>query len=152
MMIISLNKKQILDYQKNRDPYLFVDEVTELLPGKFANGYKDLNQDEWFFKVHWPGDENMPGMLQVEALVQLCALTILSLDNNKGKIVYLTNVDKVRFFKKVLPDQRYEMKTKLLTYKRNIGTCIGEAYVKNEIVCKAEFKLLFPNFSLKQEK
>ena len=151
-MIISLNKKKILEYQKNREPYLFVDEVTELLPGKFANGFKELTPNEWFFKVHWPGDENMPGMLQVEALVQLCALTILSLDNNKGKIVYLTNVDKVRFFEKVLPNQRYEMKTKLNSYKRGMGSCSGEAFVKNKIVCKAEFKLLFPDLSLKRDK
>jgi|TARA_B100000767_G_C19712971_1_gene513633 3-hydroxyacyl-[acyl-carrier-protein] dehydratase len=151
-MAISLNKKEILEYQKNRDPYLFLDEVTELQPGKFANGFKDLNPNEWFFKVHWPGDENMPGMLQIEALVQLCALTILSLKNNKGKIVYLTNVDKVRFFKKVLPNQRYEMKTILHTYKRGMGICSGEAFINNKIVCKAEFRLLLPNISLKVEK
>ena len=144
-MIISLNKDQILEYQKNRDPYLFIDFVTELLPGKFANGYKNLNLAEWFFKVHWPGDENMPGMLQVEAMVQLCALTILSLDNNKGKVVYLTNVDKVRFFEKVLPGEKFEMKTKLLDFKRGMGTCSGEAFVKNKIVCKANFKLFLPN-------
>ena len=91
-------------------------------------------------------------MLQIEALVQLCALTILSLKNNKGKIVYLTNVDKVRFFKKVLPNQRYEMKTILDTYKRGMGICSGEAFINNKIVCKAEFRLLLPNISLKVEK
>ena len=40
---------------------------------KKCNGYKDLKEDEWFFKVHWPNDPNVPGMLQIEALVQMCA-------------------------------------------------------------------------------
>ena len=39
--------------------------------------YKDLKKDEWFFKVHWKNDPNMPGMLQIEALVQMSALAIL---------------------------------------------------------------------------
>ena len=67
----SLNKQEILSYQQNRDPYLMIDYATEVVPGVSANGYKILNHDEWFFKVHWPTDPNMPGMLQVEALVQM---------------------------------------------------------------------------------
>ena len=62
---ISLSKEQILDYQQNRDPYLMIDCATEILPGESAKGYKDLSKDEWFFKVHWPNDPNMPGMLQI---------------------------------------------------------------------------------------
>ena len=58
---MKLNLKQICEYQQNRDPYLMIDYVEEVVPGKFANGYKDLNED-WFFKVHWPKDPNMPGM------------------------------------------------------------------------------------------
>ena len=82
-----LDKKMICEYQQNRDPYLFIDYATEIVPGKSAKGYKVLNEDEWFFKVHWPNDPNMPGMLQIEALVQMSALSILTLPGNKGKII-----------------------------------------------------------------
>ena len=75
---MKLNKEKILEYQKNRPPYLMIDCADEVIPGKLAKGYKDLKDDEWFFKVHWPNDPNMPGMLQVEALIQMCALSILS--------------------------------------------------------------------------
>ena len=75
--MISLNKDKILEYQKNRYPYLMIDYAEKVIPGKSAYGYKNLNEDEWFFKVHWENDPNMPGMLQIEALVQMCALTIL---------------------------------------------------------------------------
>ena len=90
-MKLKLDKKQIHEYQQNRDPYLMIDFATEIIPGKSAKGYKDLKKDEWYFKVHWPNDPNMPGMLQIEALVQLSALTILSQQGNKGKLVYLIN-------------------------------------------------------------
>ena len=61
---MKLNKKEILEYQQNRPPYLMIDFVDEVIPGKSAKGYKDLTKNEWFFKVHWPNDPNMPGMLQ----------------------------------------------------------------------------------------
>jgi len=74
---IELDRENILIYQKNRDPYLMIDHADEVIPGKSARGYKDLKTDEWFFKVHWANDPNMPGMLQIESLVQMCALAIL---------------------------------------------------------------------------
>ena len=86
----TLDLNQIKEYQQNRNPYLMIDEATEIIPGESAKGFKDLNQDEWFFKVHWPTDPNMPGMLQIEALVQMSALSILTLPGNKGKVMYLT--------------------------------------------------------------
>ena len=52
------------------------------------------------FKVHWPGDPNMPGMLQVRSLVQTSALALTTLPNNKGKLVYLISADRLRFIKK----------------------------------------------------
>ena len=79
MKSLKLDKSEILKYQKNRDPYLFLDFATKVVPGKSAEGYKDLTYKEWFFKVHWPGDPNMPGMLQLEALVQMSSLALLSL-------------------------------------------------------------------------
>ena len=84
MKILTLNKEEICEYQQNRGSYLMIDHATEVVPGKSAKGYKDLSEKEWFFKVHWPSDPNMPGMLQIESLVQMSALAILSLPGNKG--------------------------------------------------------------------
>ena len=57
---MQLNKDKIHYYQKNRGDFLMIDYVTELEIGNFANGYKDLDENLWFFKIHWPGDPNMP--------------------------------------------------------------------------------------------
>ena len=96
---ITLDKAQILEYQKNKPPYLMIDEATEIIPGLSAKGFKYLNEDEWFFKVHWPNDPNMPGFLQIEALVQMCSLSILTLPGNKGKIMYLVSANNLKFKK-----------------------------------------------------
>ena len=97
MNSLEFDKKKIYEYQQNREPYLMIDHATEVIPGKSAKGYKDFNSEEWFFKVHWKNDPNVPGMLQIEALVQLSALSILSLPGNKGKVVYLTNANNLKF-------------------------------------------------------
>ena len=145
MSKIVLDKKGIHEYQQNREPYLLIDFATEILPGKSAKGYKNLNKNEWFFKVHWPKDPNMPGMLQIEALVQMCALSILSLPNNKGKVVYLTSANNMKFIKKIIPDSRLYIETKIKSFKRGLAICEGIGLIQNKIACKAEFNLILPD-------
>ena len=145
MKKIELDKKSILAYQKNRDPYLMIDYAEEIIPGKSAKGYKDLTADEWFFKVHWENDPNMPGMLQIESLVQMCALAILCLPGNKGKVMYLTSATNLKFIKKVIPNSRLYIDTKIINYKRGLATCYGEGIVNSDIVCKADFNLILPD-------
>ena len=118
--------------------------VEKIVPGKSAIGYKDLKEDEWFFKVHWPGDPNMPGMLQIESLVQMCALSILCLTGNKGKVMYLTSANNLKFIKKILPGSRLYIETKVRSFKRGLAICEGVGLVEKKIVCKAEFNLILP--------
>ena len=144
MKKIVLDKQRIYEYQQNREPYLLIDFATEVIPGKSAKGYKNLNKNEWFFKVHWPKDPNMPGMLQIEALVQMCALSILSLPGNKGKVVYLTSANNLKFIKKIVPNTRLHIETKIKSFKRGMASCEGVGLVKSQIVCKADFNLILP--------
>jgi len=141
---MKLDNKQILEYQQNKPPYLMIDCAEEVVPGESARGYKDLNNDEWFFKVHWPNDPNMPGMLQIESLVQMSALAILCLPDNKGKIMYLTSATNIKFIKKIVPGDRFYIDTKIKSYKRGVASCEGSGFVKKKIVCKAEFHLILP--------
>ena len=130
------------DYQQNRHAYLLIDYAEEVIPGKSACGYKILNENEWFFKVHWPEDPNMPGMLQIEALVQMCALTILCLPGNKGKVVYLASANNLKFSKKIVPGDKLIIKTKMNSWKRGIGMCSGVGEVNKSLACKADFTLV----------
>ena len=140
----SLNKDQIHEYQQNREPYLMIDCVTEVVPGESAKGYKDLNKEEWFFKVHWPKDPNMPGMLQIESLVQMASISILTLPHNKGKIMYLISANNLKFIKKILPGERLNIETRVKSFKRGIASFEGKGFVDKEMVCKADFNLILP--------
>ena len=144
MNIITLDKKGIYEFQKNREPYLLIDYASEIIPGKSAKGYKDLKDDEWFFKVHWPRDPNVPGMLQIEALVQMSALSILSLPGNKGKVMYLTSANNIKFIKKIIPNKRLYIETKVKSFKRGLAVCEGLGLIEKQIACKAEFNLILP--------
>ena len=143
--LISLDKTQILDYQQNKPPYLMIDEALEIIPGESAKGYKELKNDEWFFKVHWENDPNMPGMLQIEALVQMSALAILTLPGNKGKVMYLTSANNMKFIKKIIPGMRLDIETYIKSFKRGLAVCDGIGLINNEIACKASFNLILPD-------
>jgi 3-hydroxyacyl-[acyl-carrier-protein] dehydratase len=142
---MKLTNKEILEYQKNRPPYLMIDFAEEVIPGKSAKGYKDLKDDEWFFKVHWPEDPNMPGMLQIESLVQMCALSLLTMPGNKGKLVYLVSADKIILKKKITPNNRLIIETKVNSFNRGIAKCSGEGKIGDKIACSAEFTVVLPH-------
>ena len=141
---MKLSKKEILEYQQNRPPYLMIDFAEEVIPGKSANGYKDFKDDEWFFKVHWPSDPNVPGMLQIESLIQMSALSILSLPGNKGKVMYLTSANNLKFIKKIIPNNRLYIKTNVKSFKRGLAICEGSGFIEKQLACKGEFNLILP--------
>ena len=147
--MLKLNKNEILDYQQNEPPYLMMDCATSIEPGKHSNGYKELKENEWFFKVHWKGDPNMPGMLQIEAMTQMAALAILTLPGNKGKKMYLSSASDLKFLKKVVPNKIFYIETKILSFKRGLAICEGLGKVDNEIASKAKFILILPDEILK---
>ncbi|MCB1789436.1 MAG: beta-hydroxyacyl-ACP dehydratase [Gammaproteobacteria bacterium] len=142
---LRLDMKGLLEYQCNRFPYLLVDVATEIFPGRSAKGFKNLTANDWFFDCHWPGDPNMPGMLQVEALVQLSALTVLTLPGNKGKVVYIASANNLKFARRVLPGDCYEMECELTSWSRGVGRCKAKATVNGEFTCSAEFNFVMPD-------
>ena len=145
MKSMKLDIKGILEYQQNRYPYLLVDVAEEVIPGVSAKGYKNLSINDWFFDCHFPGDPNMPGMLQIEALVQLNALAILTLDGNKGKVAYLSSASNLKWLRKVVPGDRLNMDTKLVSFKRGVARSTGVGSVNGELTCKADFTLILPH-------
>ena len=144
MKPLVLDKEQIYQYQQNREPYLMIDFASEVIPGVSAKGYRDFKKDDWFFEVHWKNDPNVPGMLQIESLVQMSALSILSLPGNKGKVVYLVSADKLKFIKKILPETRFYIETSVKNFKRGLAICEGKGFINKELACKAEFTLIIP--------
>lgn len=142
-----LNRTQIIKIQKNRDPYLLIDHATRVIPGKYAEGFKILKNNEWFFKVHWPGDPNMPGMLQAEAMIQMSSLIVFTLPEINEKILYLVDSNNLKFLKKVVPGNKLILKSKLVSSSRGLYKFEAEGLVKKVVVCKGSFTLVLPNLT-----
>ena len=145
-MILSLNKEKILFYQKNRDPFLMIDYAEEVNPGKYANGYKQLLEDEWFFKIHWPGDPNMPGVLQQEALTQMGALSLLTMDGNAGELIYVISANNIKYKNKILPGDKLVIKTEVKKFNRGIADITAKSFVNDKEACSGEFRLILAKY------
>ena len=87
----------------------------------------------------------MPGMLQIESLVQMSAVSLLTMPGNKGKLVYLISADKIKLKKKIVPRDRLIIESRINSYKRGIAKCQGEGKVDNKIACSAEFEVVLPH-------
>ena len=143
MSPFSLDEKELLLYQPNRPPFLMIDYVTEVLPGKYANGFKNLDENEWFFPIHFPGNPNMPGALQLEALAQMLTIAITTLPDLKGKVTHAIS-HTVKFKKEVIPGRKYEIKTKINSWNRGICRGIGQGFTDGEVACEAEMMITIP--------
>ena len=133
-----LNKEQIKEIIPQREPFLMIDEVEEYIPGESCIAYKNVNENEYYFKGHFPGNPIMPGVLIVEALAQTGAVAILSMKENKGKNALFGGIDKLRFFRQVVPGDKLKLEMKIIKKKGPIG--IGEAIatVDGKIAVKGE--------------
>lgn len=133
-----LNKQEIENIIPQRDPFLMIDEVEEYVPGQSAIAYKYVNENEWYFKGHFPGNPIMPGVLITESLAQTGAIAILSLEENKGKNALFGGIDKLRFKKTVVPGDTLKLEVKIIKQKGPIGVGEAVATVDEKVAAKGE--------------
>ncbi|MEW9123134.1 MAG: 3-hydroxyacyl-ACP dehydratase FabZ [Thermotaleaceae bacterium] len=128
-----------IDIQKiipHRYPFLLVDKIVEIEPGKKAVGIKNVTINEPFFQGHFPGNPIMPGVLIVEAMAQVGAVAMLSLEENKGKLGVFAGIDELRIKRQVIPGDTLRMEVEMIALKRNIGKAQAVAYVGEQVACK----------------
>lgn len=126
--------KKILPH---RYPFLLVDRILELEPGKRAVGIKNVTANEPFFQGHFPQRAVMPGVLIIEAMAQVGGVMILSVEEHKGKLAYLGTVDGVKFRRPIVPGDTLEMETELLRIRSNMGKVRCTARVRGQEVAVA---------------
>lgn len=140
----SLNCVELQDFQPNRYPFLMIDHIDLVIPGKSARGFKNLTLNEWYFPKHFPGAPNMPGALQLEALAQMLTVAITTLPGLKGKVTHALS-HTVRFRKEVLPGDKLEIETTVLSWNRGIARGTGVGRTNGEIACEAEMLITIPD-------
>ena len=133
-----LNREEIEKIIPQRDPFLMIDEVEEYIPGESAIAYKNVREDEWYLKGHFPGNPIMPGVLITESLAQTGAVAILGMEENKGKNVLFGGIDKMKFKKMVVPGDRLKLEVKIIKRKGPIGVGEAVATVDGKIAAKGE--------------
>lgn len=130
-----------IDVLPHRDPFLFVSEVTELVPGERACGLWRLTGEEAFWPGHFPGRPTLPGVLMVEALAQMGAIALLTDQRFAGKLPLFGGIDKARFRRQVLPGEVLELEVTLGQVSGIAGKGKGVATVNGEKACQVD--LLF---------
>ena len=139
---MKLGIKEIEEILPHRHPFLLIDSIEELEPGVRAVGYKCVTFREDFFRGHFPQEPVMPGVLTIEALAQVGAVAILSLEENKGKIAYFGGINKCRFTGKVVPGDKIRLETRIIRSKGPMGVGEAVASVDGKVVVKAELTFM----------
>lgn len=135
---------ELMKYQPNRYPFLMIDVVEEVVPGKYAKGYKNLTMNEWYFPKHFPDGPNMPGALQLEALAQMLTVAVTTQDGLQGKITHALE-HRVKFKKEVVPGDRFEIETEILSWRRGICKGVGRGITNGDVACEADMTITIPD-------
>jgi len=136
----ALNYDDVLKILPHRYPFLLVDRVLKMVPGKSIVAIKNVTFNEPFFNGHFPGDPVMPGVLQIEAMAQ--AGGIMGLSSRKirsaDQSIAFLGIDKARFRGYVRPGDVLRIEVELLQERRDTLRIAGKCYVGNKLVCEAE--------------
>jgi 3-hydroxyacyl-[acyl-carrier-protein] dehydratase len=133
-----LDIKAIQDILPHRYPFLLIDRVVEMVPGKRLVALKNATVNEPFFQGHFPGYPIMPGVLIVEAMAQAGGTLLLSeIEDRASKLMVFTGVDRARFRRPVVPGDQLRIEVEVLGWRRNAARMQGTVFVDGKKVCEA---------------
>lgn len=129
------------DWIPHRAPFLLIDRLLSIEPGVRASGEWTLTGDEWFFPGHFPGRPTTPGVLMLEAVAQVGAVTVLSDERFFGRLPLFGGVENARFRRQVLPGDTLLLECEMTRLSARGGKGRGRASVDGHTAVEAE--LLF---------
>ena len=138
-----MDKEQIKKIIPHREPFLLIDEIEEMEPGKSVTAIKHVSPDEYYFKGHFPQEPVMPGVLIVETIAQAGAVAALSLPENEGRLAFFGGIKSAKFRQKVVPGDDLRLEVELKSLRSRGGTGLGKAYVGDKLACECEILFVF---------
>ncbi|BAD39102.1 MAG: 3-hydroxyacyl-[acyl-carrier-protein] dehydratase FabZ [Symbiobacterium thermophilum] len=124
----------------HRHPFLLIDRVLELEPGRRVVAVKNVSMNEPVFQGHYPGNPIFPGVLILEAMAQAGAVAVLSQPEFAGKVPLFAGIDDARFRRPVLPGDQLRLEVEMVAMRRGLGVGKGMAYVGDELKAEATLK------------
>ena len=124
----------------HRYPFLLIDRILDLEPGKKVVAMKNVTINEPFFQGHFPGHPIMPGVLVLEAMAQAGGVLLLhEIEQPETKVVYFLGIDNARFRKPVMPGDQLRFELEMKSFRRMTCKMSGSAYVNDDLVASADF-------------
>ena len=120
----------------HREPFLLLDEVVELEPGRRVVARREVRAEDPWFAGHFPGRPVMPGVLIVEAMAQAGAVAVLIEEQNRGKIAFFAGIDDCRFKRVVEPGDVLTLTCDIDTVRGPIGRGKATAHVGDELAAR----------------
>ena len=141
---LPLEAADIMRILPHRYPFLMVDRVIELEPGKRVVGVKQVTANEPQFTGHFPGRPIMPGVLMVEALAQTAGVAVMTLPEYRGKLGLFAGIDECRFKRMVVPGDTLRLEVTVEKLRGMFGRVRGVARVGDEVAVEATLSIIIP--------
>ena len=134
-----LDAEQIQAFIPHRPPFLLVDRILELEPGKRIVGMKEVSLErDGFLRGHFPNYPVMPGVLMVEALAQTGAVLVMQDPANLQKTLLFARIDNCRFRQQVRPGDSLRLEVEVTSFRDPVGKAHGRALVGDKLACEAD--------------
>ena len=141
---LPLEAADIMRIIPHRYPFLLVDRIVELTPGRHAVGIKQVTANEPQFTGHFPGRPIMPGVLMVEALAQTAGVAVMTLEEYRGKLGLFAGIDECRFRRMVIPGDTLRLEVTVEKLRGMFGRVKGVASVDGEVAVEATLSIIIP--------
>lgn len=133
---VPFGREQIEQILPHRDPFLLIDEVVELDPGRRVVARRAVRAEDPWFAGHFPGRPVMPGVLIVEAMAQTGAIAVLFEEANRGKIAFFAGIDDCRFKRIVEPGDVLTLTCEIAEMRGPIGRGKATAHVGDVLAAR----------------
>lgn len=134
-----LSSAEITSMQQNSGEFLFISGVKELIPFISIQGWCDFDESRWFFDVHFRSEPLVPAVIQIESMVQISSLMVLAKPEYSGRIMYLGSISEARFYTKIQPNDRLDVKSRMVKVIDTSYIIESRGYVKERLACKTRF-------------